>query len=975
MLVIGIALIMAIPAVDGLSSSGPAPSPAASPTLVLSGSPQGTSFPTPIQHVFVLVMENSQASTVLRYLTYERYLAATYSYADNYFAACHPSSPNYIALTSGSTFSQCGSRTLVPGEYNTTNIGSLASAAGLSWSAFVQSMPSACSPDSVFPYAADVNAFLYYPNVWDNQTYCKAHDRTFSSWYEDVNESTTNPAAIPNYAFFIPNLLNDGHNTNHNTSDLWLANLVNYWFLDRPFMSDSVLFITFDEGIRANGYSADGTHLVGGNVYTVAISPYSIGVHPSSDPYTNQSSHYNLLSTVEWLLGLGSTGNFDNAYFPAMQGLFDFSTYKPYPVSPYSWAQITEGPSPSPRTQPAMAYDAANGYVVLFGGHTFTTMYSDTWTFVNGTWTKLNISAPNHPSARRGAMMTYDNACQCLILFGGTSMTGSVNDTWEFAGGLWTNITSLVGPAPPGRRVGGLVYDAAANELVLFGGHNGTSSNAKTYAYLNDTWVLPGNPLDGGRWARLSPPVSPPARAEPMMAYDPTTGAVILFGGYSQYGSALPQEFGDTWSFATGVWTLLKFNVLQQPPPRDGGFLIYDPAVGGLVLFGGHYLDQRRWDTWLWTGSAWQSLYAWPSPPPQDTNRLAYDPINNYLVGFGGMTKHGIIGQTWVFQPRVISAPPYNVSGAVTSTSGATIADATVYANGSGLNLVTSTSSSGTYALPLGNGTYAITAVAPGLVASSQPLVVYAQPILHLDFQLTQKKAGPGPSTYKITGRVMNDTTKTGIPNATVSYVLNGAEDSVGTNALGYFGTRLPNGTSQLSAAAPGYEPENRSITVDGKNLYMGVFRLVPSSRGNVSDTGEIAGEVISSTSGKGIPNGMVSYIEDGRAGSVSTNVVGSFTLVLPVGTVQLSVLALGYLPLSETVTIHGGSVSTVILALEGFSGGAGNRWSCYGSLPNCWAPRLPTGPGAPPTAPGNMIPMMAQGISDRETRVSRGVL
>lgn len=61
MLVIGIALLMAIPALSGLTSATPAPSPTASSTIVLSGSSGSSSFPTPIQHVFVLVMENSQA--------------------------------------------------------------------------------------------------------------------------------------------------------------------------------------------------------------------------------------------------------------------------------------------------------------------------------------------------------------------------------------------------------------------------------------------------------------------------------------------------------------------------------------------------------------------------------------------------------------------------------------------------------------------------------------------------------------------------------------------------------------------------------------------------------------------------------------------------------------------------------------------------------------------------------------------------
>ncbi|HEV2165742.1 MAG TPA: carboxypeptidase regulatory-like domain-containing protein, partial [Thermoplasmata archaeon] len=61
----------------------------------------------------------------------------------------------------------------------------------------------------------------------------------------------------------------------------------------------------------------------GGHLYFTAVSPYTSGGHS----FGNYSTHYNLLSTVEWLLGLGGTGNNDGtASFPAMQGLFDFGS-------------------------------------------------------------------------------------------------------------------------------------------------------------------------------------------------------------------------------------------------------------------------------------------------------------------------------------------------------------------------------------------------------------------------------------------------------------------------------------------------------------------------------------------------------------------------------------------------------------------------------------------------------------------------
>jgi carboxypeptidase family protein/phosphoesterase family protein/galactose oxidase-like protein len=810
--VVVLAALLAAPGVGGASSftSQPNSSPAS----------DSSTFPTPIQHVFVLVMENAEATSVLANLTFERYLATTFSYDSQYYAICHPSSSNYIALTSGSTFSQCGKGHLATGEYPTVNIGDLADKAGRSWAGFWEDMKAPCSPANVFPYGNDSNAFLYYPDIWDNQSRCKTHDLTFSSWYDDVNRSAVDPSAIPNYALFVPNLIHQGHGTSKIAADLWLASFVNDWFLNRSFMSDSVLFITFDEGNLNNnsGYSTDGTLIAGGNVYLAAISPYSVGVHPSSNPVTNLSSHYNLLTTVEWLLGLGSTGNYDNStYFPPLKGLFDFSEAKPLPVVPYGWTQVAGGQSPSARSDGAMTYDAADGYILLFGGHGSTSLLSDTWTYQSGAWNELNIGAPKHPTARQGSMISYDPACGCVILFGGSSKTGSLHDTWAFQAGTWTNITSLVGSGPPSRRLGGMDYDGASNELLLFGGHNGTGDKATTFRYLNDTWVLAGNPLTGGTWSPVATPHSPRPLAEVMLAYDPITQAVILFDGYSQNGSASAQAYNDTWSFSNGRWSRLN---VASPPKRAEGSLAYDPSLGGLVLFGGDLRSKEYWDTWLWTGSSWQSLFAWPSPPPMDGNRLAYDPVDDLLVNFGGNLGNSYIGGTWVFAPISVPPPPYAVSGAVISSLGA-IGGATVYANGT-LSFTTTANSSGMYTLELGNGSFQVTAMASGYVSSSQFILVDGRSIPGVDFQLLDRTG----QTYNVTGRVTNASGKP-ISNADVSYIVGDTPGSVKVNPNGYFTAHLPNGTYELTVSASGYLSQTTNVTVSGQDVFTGHFYLV----------------------------------------------------------------------------------------------------------------------------------------------------
>ena len=65
-----------------------------------------------------------------------------------------------------------------------------------------------------------------------------------------------------------------------------------------------------------------------------------------------------------------------------------------------------------------MAYDAATGTIVLFGGAA-SRLLRDTWTWDGSTWTK---QAPaTSPPARSAASMAYDAATGTIVLFGGAA--------------------------------------------------------------------------------------------------------------------------------------------------------------------------------------------------------------------------------------------------------------------------------------------------------------------------------------------------------------------------------------------------------------------------------------------------------------------------------------------------------------------------------------------------------------------------
>ena len=72
-------------------------------------------FPTPIQHVVTIVLENEEDSSVFAAGPYETSLAEKYTYAVESYGVTHPSEPNYLALTGGSVFGRVGG-VLQPGH-------------------------------------------------------------------------------------------------------------------------------------------------------------------------------------------------------------------------------------------------------------------------------------------------------------------------------------------------------------------------------------------------------------------------------------------------------------------------------------------------------------------------------------------------------------------------------------------------------------------------------------------------------------------------------------------------------------------------------------------------------------------------------------------------------------------------------------------------------------------------------------------
>lgn len=257
---------------------------------------QAASVP-PLDHVFVIVMENTSYSSIVgsSAAQYVNSLLPSSSLASNYFATTHPSLPNYLSLTGGSTFGITTDCTTC--WISATNIADLVEGTGKSWKAYEESMPYACFVGDSYPYAQKHDPLIYYNDIRNNAGRCQSHIVPYTQMSADLRSAAT----TPNFAFITPNLCNDMHDCAIQTGDSWLQQNVPQILSSPAFTTQkSLLAITWDED-DSSGANQVATVFAGSD----ARAGYTSGIN---------YNHYSLLHTIETALGLSSlTGNDSSA--------------------------------------------------------------------------------------------------------------------------------------------------------------------------------------------------------------------------------------------------------------------------------------------------------------------------------------------------------------------------------------------------------------------------------------------------------------------------------------------------------------------------------------------------------------------------------------------------------------------------------------------------------------------------------------
>jgi len=346
-----------------------------------------------------------------------------------------------------------------------------------------------------------------------------------------------------------------------------------------------------------------------------------------------------------------------------------------------AWTQIHTAVAPSARAGAAIAYDVADGYVLLFGG-TQPVSTNDTWEYSGGVWTELHPAVAPPEVSRLS--MAYDPETKSAILV--LRIHGSSGTTWSFAAGTWTELSANVGTSLADAMT--TTYDPAAKSVLFFYSQESFSGSSHmpvlstfTFEFNGTAWVnvtpTTGSPpwvefanlaydshdgypllyLGGeatawkfasGAWTQISSPILPAGRQDASLAYDPQNDSVILFGGDSGCGPQANVLLRDTWAYSGGVWTMLSND--GTPPAASSPYLADDLTDGYVVLFGGCTDSGELNDTWEFRAGAWTQIHPTVSPPILQGASMAFDPKTGYVVLFGGITTNGgYSNQTWKF--------------------------------------------------------------------------------------------------------------------------------------------------------------------------------------------------------------------------------------------------------------------------------------------------------------------------------------
>jgi hypothetical protein len=237
--------------------------------------------PSTYEHVVWIVMENHSFDDIIGSsdAPYINQLADQHGLAAAFYAEGHPSLPNYIAMTSGSTQGIADDDDPSAHKLDVSSLFSLLPGGGSR--SLLESMPGNCARSDAGDYAVRHNPQAYYVNLGGD---CAKY-----------NVPLTDPPDLSaRFTFVTPNLIHDMHNGTVADGDTWLSTFMPKIVSSAEYAAGrTAVFLTWDEDDSILGLGDN-------HVPTLVIAP-SVA---AGSRVTARLDHYAMLRATQEMLGV-----------------------------------------------------------------------------------------------------------------------------------------------------------------------------------------------------------------------------------------------------------------------------------------------------------------------------------------------------------------------------------------------------------------------------------------------------------------------------------------------------------------------------------------------------------------------------------------------------------------------------------------------------------------------------------------------
>jgi hypothetical protein len=222
------------------------------------------------------------------------------------------------------------------------------------------------------------------------------------------------------------------------------------------------------------------------------------------------------------------------------------------------------------------AYDEESDRIIILN------MVGETWAYEFSTKTWENMEPSDGPTGRCGHSLVYDSESDVVILYGGFGCSSPLDppsdEVWayDYNSNTWT----VMGSGPYKRIYHTSAYDIESDRMLMWGGRpheESSDTNIWAYDYNSDTWTE--HPAVDGPMNRST---------YHTMTYIPELDRTIIIGGVVLTGTFGGEFVLVVWEydFNTNSWVRVEPEG-DIPPPLAKQVMAYDPVTGLMYMFGG----------------------------------------------------------------------------------------------------------------------------------------------------------------------------------------------------------------------------------------------------------------------------------------------------------------------------------------------------------------------------------------------------